>query len=176
MARQGRNALHKGTRGHGLCQFRHGRCEGQPTRAGHGATRAGGRAGGALAQISGSFGLSGGVDNVLVLKRKRLRADAVLVVLGRDVEDKELALSWDAASARWSGAGNATEVRLSQGQEAIVALLGNAERAMTAREVWTLLAPDDPALTHNAVKLRLHRMVRDGLLAAGDGKYSLPPL
>ena len=128
----------------------------------------------ALEQINGSFGLSGGVDNVLVLKRERLRADAVLAVIGRDIEDKELALSWDAASARWSIAGDAAAVRLSQGQEAILVVLRQAGRAMTARGVWTLMEPDDPELTYNAVTLRMHRMARDGLLAAADGKYSIP--
>jgi RecA-family ATPase len=40
-----------------------------------------------LDEISGSTGLTGGVDGVLVLKRDRGKADAVLHVDGRDIEE-----------------------------------------------------------------------------------------
>src|SRR5829696_6178420 len=49
-----------------------------------------------LDEISGSTGLTGGVDGALVLKRDRGRADAYLHVTGRDIEEEqELALRWD---------------------------------------------------------------------------------
>ena len=49
-----------------------------------------------LDTISGSTGLSGGVDGTLILKRERGKADAYLHVDGRDVEEPvELALRWD---------------------------------------------------------------------------------
>ena len=48
-----------------------------------------------LDEISGSTGLTGGVDGVLVLKRDRGKADAVLHVDGRDIEEPaEFALKW----------------------------------------------------------------------------------
>ena len=50
-----------------------------------------------LDEISGSTGLSGGADGVLVLKRDRGRADAYLHVTGREIEEEaELALRWNA--------------------------------------------------------------------------------
>ena len=41
-----------------------------------------------LDEISGSTGLSGGADSILVLKRDRGRADAYLHVTGREIEEE----------------------------------------------------------------------------------------
>jgi RecA-family ATPase len=68
-----------------------------------------------LDEISGSTGLSGGADGVLVLKRDRGRADAYLHVTGREIEEEaELALRWDADLASWTLVGDAEEYRVSQ--------------------------------------------------------------
>src|SRR5262249_39218185 len=52
--------------------------------------------------VSGTLGLTGSADAVLVLKRERGQHDAALFVTGRDVEEEELALSFDKRTARWS--------------------------------------------------------------------------
>lgn len=49
-----------------------------------------------LDTVSGTLGLVGAADGILVMTRQRGRADAVLHVTGRDVEEQELALGWDA--------------------------------------------------------------------------------
>ena len=56
-----------------------------------------------LEEVSGSYGLSGGVDGVLVMKRERGSREAFLHVTGRDVEEEaDLALMWDAKILRWT--------------------------------------------------------------------------
>jgi hypothetical protein len=50
-----------------------------------------------LDTISGSQGLAGAADTVAVLRRSRGSAGAVLKITGRDVEEAELALNFDAA-------------------------------------------------------------------------------
>jgi RecA-family ATPase len=68
-----------------------------------------------LDEVSGSTGLSGGADGVLVLKRDRGRADAFLHVTGREIEEEaELALRWDSGLASWTLMGDAEEYRVSQ--------------------------------------------------------------
>jgi len=52
--------------------------------------------------ISGTLGLTGAADGVLVLKRERGQHDAALFVTGRDVDEQELALVWHAPSALWA--------------------------------------------------------------------------
>src|SRR5262249_55515259 len=64
--------------------------------------------------VSGTLGLTGCADAVLVLKRERGRHDAALFVTGRDLEEQEFALQFDPEFALWSIAGDADEYRLSQ--------------------------------------------------------------
>lgn len=52
--------------------------------------------------ISGSTGLAGGMDNILVLKRGRGEAEATLYVTGRDIEQEARhPLRWDSQNATW---------------------------------------------------------------------------
>ena len=54
-----------------------------------------------LDDVSGTQGLSGAADAILVLKRSRGQADAVLHVTGRDVEEADYALSFHADLGAW---------------------------------------------------------------------------
>lgn len=121
-----------------------------------------------LDMISGGTGLTGGVDNALVLKRQRGRADAYLHVDGRDIEEPvELALEWDANVASWCIAGNADDYRLSKERAEIMTVLDDNGDPMTPTEVATALNKDT-----NTVKQRLWRMSKDGQVSAADGRYS----
>jgi len=55
-----------------------------------------------LATVSGTNGLAGAADAVLVLERARARADAVLHITGRDVEENDHALSFDPGTGSWT--------------------------------------------------------------------------
>jgi hypothetical protein len=70
--------------------------------------------------VSGSTGLTAAADTVAVLKRERARADAILYVTGRDVEDVELALRFDDSSASFVIMGNAEEYRISRERQEIL--------------------------------------------------------
>jgi hypothetical protein len=48
-----------------------------------------------LAQVSGTYGITGSADTTIVLKRKRLEAFGTLFVTGRDVPDAEIAVRFD---------------------------------------------------------------------------------
>lgn len=54
-----------------------------------------------LAEVSGTNGLAGAADATLVLKRSRGKADGVLHVTGRDVDEAEYALQFHAAAGVW---------------------------------------------------------------------------
>jgi hypothetical protein len=119
-----------------------------------------------LDEISGSTGLSGGADGVLVLRRDRGRADAYLYVTGREVEEEqELALKWDPNTAGWCIVGDADEYRQSEERRAINELL----------EKTGPLAPKDvaEALDKNASTTRvlLRKMLTDGQVAVEEGRY-----
>ncbi len=122
-------------------------------------------------EVSGSTGLSGGADGILVLKRDRGKADAYLHVTGREIEEEaELALTWDANLAKWTLAGDADEYRLSEERRAIVEALGRAHAPMSPKDLAGALDK-----SHGSVKVLLGEMVKAGQVANPSyGKYALP--
>ncbi|MDS4031221.1 MAG: AAA family ATPase [Candidatus Contendobacter sp.] len=61
-----------------------------------------------LDTVSGSTGVTGSVDHILVIKRQRLEEDGTLTLISRDFEDRELALRYQ--SGLWTYLGPADEV------------------------------------------------------------------
>lgn len=129
-----------------------------------------------LDAVSGTLGLTGGVDGAMVLQRERGRADAFLYVSGRDIEEEiELALHWDQQRALWSVSGTAEEFRLSSEQAAVLRVLQESGQPMKPRDIWEALHVLEPNLSQHAVKFRLARMFKDGTIdCAGRGLYVLP--
>jgi hypothetical protein len=121
-----------------------------------------------LDEISGSTGLSGAADGVLLLKRDRGRGDAYLHVDGRDIEEPaELALTWNSDTACWTLAGDADEFRLSRERAEILRVLEEHGEPMTPTDVADALGK-----SFNTVKQRLWHMSKDGQVSAADGRYS----
>ena len=122
-----------------------------------------------LDTISGSTGLTGGVDGTMVLKRERGRADAFLHVTGRDIEeDVELALRWNRDTAGWTIVGDAEEYRLSEHRAQIIGGLEKTGEPMTPTEV-----ADEIGKNKNAVKTQMWRMAQDGQLSNNEGRYTV---
>lgn len=122
-------------------------------------------------EISGSTGLSGGVDGFLILKRDRGRHDATLHVDGRDVEEAaELALTWDKNLAAWALVGDAEEYRMTQDRAEIVEVLrASWPKPMTPKEVATAIGkkPEN-------VGQRLYKMRQAGQVISPDrGLYTI---
>jgi len=123
-----------------------------------------------LDEISGSTGLSGGVDGALVLKRDRGRADAYLHVTGRDIEEEqELALRWDPTTARWCVVGDADEYRLGEERAAVVRVLTNTDGPLSPKEVAEALGKNG-----GAVRELLSQMAKSGEVEnVSYGKYTV---
>lgn len=63
-----------------------------------------------LEQVSGTNGLAGAVDTVIVLQREnRHSVEAELNVMSRDTDGGEYAVEWDKTTMRWILAGNSVE-------------------------------------------------------------------
>lgn len=123
-------------------------------------------------EISGSTGLSGGVDGFLILKRDRGRHDATLYVDGRDVEDPaELALKWDGELAAWILVGDAEEYRMSaERAEVFAALKTRAPEPMRPKAVAEIVGKSS-----NTVSQTLYQMLRDQqVISPGLGLYTIP--
>ncbi|GCF11811.1 AAA family ATPase [Dictyobacter arantiisoli] len=55
-----------------------------------------------LDQITGSTGLTGAMDEILLLKRERERDEATLFITGRDIQEQMLSLTFHTTTAQWT--------------------------------------------------------------------------
>jgi hypothetical protein len=119
--------------------------------------------------ISGSTGLTGSVDGVLILNRERGRADAFLYVDGRDIKEQgELALSWDQQVCTWTLQGDAEQYRMSQERQEICRVIEEAGEPVGPSHV-----ADDLDKNLSTTKNLMLKMARDGQLNNDNGKYSV---
>lgn len=121
-----------------------------------------------LDMVSGSTGLTGSADTIVVLDRKA--AGVTLYARGRDIEEVEWAVEFDTRTGRWSNRGDAKEVRMSEERRRVIRALRDEGEPLTP----TKLAPLADLKIENAKKL-LARMAKDGeLIKQGKGLYGLP--
>ena len=117
--------------------------------------------------ISGSTGLTGTVDGLMVLRRARGEAEAELHVVNRDAEDQELALLWDASGTRWSIAGKADDARLARQHRLLLNAIAASPNGLTPKEVGLLL----PELNESTIRGTLRRLLEKGQVRMADGRY-----
>lgn len=123
-----------------------------------------------LDEISGSTGLTGAADGVVILKRDRSAADGLLFVTGRDVEEQETALQFDAATGAWLLLGDAAEHRQSEERRAILRVLRDADGPMTPREVAAVLGKNQ-----FTIKNLMAAMFKAGaIMKPAEGRYEAP--
>jgi hypothetical protein len=120
-----------------------------------------------LDTVSGTNGLAGAADAVLVLKRSRGQADAELSITGRDVEEASYALRFAADLGAWQLLdGPASDYALGDTRAAILRHLREQGSATPSQ------LADALALNLNTVKSNCRRMVDDEQLDTdGRGHY-----
>lgn len=120
-------------------------------------------------EVSGTFGLSGAADAILVARRSRQSGAAIVKVTGRDVEERELALDFSPATGAW--------VLLDS--PAMHHDVGD-----TRRQILDTLHGSEPmgpkaiaektGIDHDLVKQTVRRMATDGQLLTAAGQYRHP--
>jgi AAA domain len=125
-----------------------------------------------LQEVSGTNGIAGAADATLVLKRSRGEADGVLQITGRDVEESEHALTFDATDGHW---------RMLTGRPADEYQLGETRAAIlaTVRASAVPLAPkaiaDATGIGRELIKKTCQRMADDGQITPDTaGRYTAP--
>jgi hypothetical protein len=122
-----------------------------------------------LAEVSGTNGLAGAADAVLVLKRSRGEADAVLHITGRDVDESELAAKFEPETGAWLLLdGPTVNHTVEPTRKALLEYLtdhpGSAPKQIS----------QGTGLEYELVKKTARRMLEDGQLDASNGRYRLP--
>lgn len=119
-----------------------------------------------LEMVSGTLGLSGAADAVMVLRRERGQADAALFVTGRDVEERDLALRWERDDTfGWALLGNAEDFRLSRERKQLLEAIETMP-GMTPAEI-----ADSIGKPRGSARRLLFSMARDGEVRTRDGRY-----
>jgi hypothetical protein len=121
-----------------------------------------------LDTVSGTLGLAGSADTVLVISRTS--QGTTLYVRGRDIEEAEHAVSFDKQACRWTILGEASEIHRSNERGKILEVLDKADE---------LLTPNTIAISANMVPNNVWRllgkMVEDGqVMKVGRGRYRHP--
>ena len=118
--------------------------------------------------VSGTAGLTGAVDTIIVLEREPGTRYGTLHVKGRDVLERELALSFDEDTGRWSQLGMADDWRRTEARNQVLRVLVNAPEAMSPTDIASALGKK-----RGAVRTMLHRMVKSGeVVMIANGKYT----
>jgi hypothetical protein len=119
-----------------------------------------------LDKVSGTTGLTGSVDTVLVLDRSS--HGTTLYGRGREMEDIDIALELE--NGLWRILGDSDEVRISSERKAIIELLQNEDEPMGPKAIADALSqPQDN------IRQLLTSMTTDGEVKKLErGKYILP--
>jgi hypothetical protein len=120
--------------------------------------------------VSGTLGLTGGVDAIAVMKRKA--GSVTLYIEGRDLPDEiEKAIRFDRETCRWTILGEATEVQRSSERQRVLAALATAPDGMSVAEITTAAS----MVSRGATDKLLFHMLRDGEVSrVRRGIYCLP--
>jgi hypothetical protein len=122
-----------------------------------------------LDQISGTTGLAGSVDAVLVLNRTS--AGTVLHGRGRDTEDIEKAVQFDQGTCTWTVLGEASSVQYSGARAAVLAVLREAKGPTSLADIAAA-----SGMKAENVRQLLLKLIRDGVVEKADrGKYASVP-
>lgn len=123
-----------------------------------------------LDEVSGTQGIAGAADAVLVLKRLRGKADGMLQVTGRDVEEAQLGLEFSPEHGRWSVMDEpAEELVLGDTRGAVLRYIRDHPGARPKQ------ISEDTGMHIELAKKTARRMSDDGQLDTdGQGRYFVP--
>ena len=119
--------------------------------------------------LHGSVAYQGAQDTLWVLERPPRDAVGVLHLREKDSDDQALHVSF--VDGHWEFLGYDTDVKLSQGRQAILELFEEKEQALSIDEILKGLSR--PRSRYQTVRKTLQRMVRDEQLVRLDrGRYA----
>jgi hypothetical protein len=119
-----------------------------------------------LAEVSGTNGLAGAADAVLVLKRARGEADGQLHVTGRDIDESEYALKFAADIGTWQMLDGPAHEHFLGDTRALLARFVREHPGQPPRDIAAALQ-----LEAAHVRVTLRRMVDDDQIRASSGHY-----
>jgi hypothetical protein len=118
--------------------------------------------------VSGTLGLSGAADSVMILSRDG--QGTTLYARGRDIETVEDAIAFNAETCRWTVQGAAEDIRRSDERGTILSVLIDADEPIRISEIVA-----GTQMSRRNVDQLLFKMARDGeVKKVGRGLYLHP--
>lgn len=113
-----------------------------------------------MEMVSGTNGLNGAADCTWVLTRVRGESDAKLFATGRDIEEQNLALSFDKELATWRVLGDAAEYAQTHERRAVLDVLPFGS-AMKTKEIAAAIGKKEQATGYLLSKLEKEGLVKN---------------
>lgn len=123
-----------------------------------------------VASISGTQGIAGSADGIMVLARSRNETVAELKITGRDVEERALELEFDKANLTWKSHGPVLDRVVGKVQEAVL-------RCLKARGESGAFLKDLVALTkqkEDSIRKALNSLIEEKLIRRIGNAYVYP--
>ncbi|WP_176342115.1 AAA family ATPase [Sphingobium sp. GW456-12-10-14-TSB1] len=103
--------------------------------------------------VSGTRGITGAADSILVMKKDSASQQPVLYGRGRDLPDFEKALLWDSNTCTWAITGDAQHLAPSVEGQAIMEVLAKEGVPMSPTEIAKRLNKERSNIQHQMTKL-----------------------
>jgi len=121
-------------------------------------------------EVSGTSGITGAADGIMVLLRARQEEQAHFHIVGRDVEERELVLEFDADHLTWKNLGSAADHLKGEVQQAIVRFLRTrGEIGASAPEIAEAVKQKA-----NSVRQALNRLLADRVVFKRGNLWRYP--
>jgi hypothetical protein len=126
-------------------------------------------------ELSGSTGLSGAADTIAVLRRTKGDSEATLYIRGRDVEEQELAVSFNNRTYGWDVLGDAEEFERTDNQQAIIDVLKKTDAPLLPKDIARLTGLSDNYISKTLTKMHqagkvISKGYKSGWLLSNRGK------
>jgi hypothetical protein len=119
-----------------------------------------------LEEVSGTLGLTGSADSVLVLKRKRFERRGVLSIISRDIGEAALSVDYDESTNVWSIVGPADQLAIEEEQQEILGILAERHQGMEPHQIGREIGK-----TASGARKVLKRMVDLGLVTQDGARF-----
>ena len=120
--------------------------------------------------LSGTTGLSGAADGILVIDRGENKDQATLFVTGRDIEENKFGLRLNKDLLSWELLPNSGMIGLSTERQTIVEVLSSAIKPMGPKQIAEELGQSDST----NIRQLLSKLLSDGLIEkTGHGRYQI---
>jgi hypothetical protein len=120
-------------------------------------------------EVSGTRGLTGAADSVLILKRDAVLQQPVIYGRGRDLEEVETALQFSKDTGAWTILGEACQIANTAERREVQRVLGSSVEPMTPTEIANRLGK-----SRQSIQKMLAKMLRDRKVEqVGRGYYCL---